>query len=64
VVITPSVRVSVLDNGDHPTDVHAFNTKLFCEFTAQRDHRRFARFDVAARKEEPRLTSRLGQQQS
>ena len=64
VVIAPRVRVSVLDNGEHPSDANAFGTKLFCEFTAQRDHRRFARLDVAARKEEPRLTRRLGQQHS
>ena len=61
VVIAPRVLVlSGLDNGEHSSDVNAFNTKLFCEFTAQRDHRRFARLDVAARKEEPRLTRRLG----
>jgi hypothetical protein len=59
-VITPRVRVSGLDNGEHPSDVNAFDTKLFCEFAAQRDHRWFARLDVAARKKEPRLTRRLG----
>ena len=64
VVITPRVRVSGLDNGEHPSDVNAFDTKLLCEFAAQRDHRRFAMLDVAARKKEPRLTRRLGQQQS
>ncbi len=64
VVIAPRVRVSGLDEGEHTSDVHAFNTKLFCEFPAQRDHHRFARLDVAARKEEPRLTRRLGEQQS
>jgi hypothetical protein len=63
VVIASRVRVSGLDNREHPSDVKAFNTELFREFTAQRDHRRFARLDVAARKEEPRLTRRLGQQQ-
>ena len=60
VVIASRVRVSGLDNREHPSDVKAFNAELFREFTAQRDHRRFARFDVAARKEEPRLTGRLG----
>ena len=34
VVITPRVRVSRLDNGEHPSDVNAFDTKLFCEFAA------------------------------
>ena len=49
VVIAPRVGVSGLDNGEHPSDVNAFNTELFCEFTAQRYHRRFARLNVAAR---------------
>ena len=60
VVIASRVRVSGLDNGEHPSNVNAFDTELFCEFTTQRDHRRFARLDVAAWKEEPRLTPRLG----
>ena len=50
VVITARVRVSGLDNGEHPSDVNAFDTKLLCELAAQRDHRRFAMLDVAARK--------------
>ena len=60
VVTAPRVRVSGLDNGEHPSNVNAFDTKLLCEFTAQRDLRRFAKLDVAARKKEPRLTRRLG----
>jgi hypothetical protein len=60
VVIAPRVRVSGLDNGDYPSDVNAFNTKLFFEFSAQRGRRWFARLDVAARKKEPRLSRRLG----
>ena len=34
VMITPRVRVSGLDNGEHPSDVNAFNTKTLLRVRA------------------------------
>ena len=63
VVIASRVRVSGLDNREHPSDVKAFDTKLIGEFDGAASHRGLARLDVAARKEERRLTRRLSEQQ-